>query len=126
MPQRSVLESDALGSFAVFAQHRNFTRAAAALHISQPSLHAKIGRLSRALDAVLYERAGRHLVLTEVGEQLAAFASDMAKNVDDFLKNLDSGTASRRVVLAAGRGAIRWVVADAIRAGLEAGWQIRL
>ena len=42
MDRLDVLESDALRSFGVFAEHRNFTTAAAALSISQPSLHVKM------------------------------------------------------------------------------------
>jgi len=54
MNARDVLEADALRAFAVFAEHRNFTTAAAALNISQPSLHAKIRKLATALGTGLY------------------------------------------------------------------------
>jgi hypothetical protein len=37
-----VLTADAVAMFAVFARHRNSTRAAGELHLAQPSLHAKI------------------------------------------------------------------------------------
>jgi DNA-binding transcriptional LysR family regulator len=47
MDVRDLLESDALRSFGVFAQHRNFTAAAAALGISQPALHVKVRKLAR-------------------------------------------------------------------------------
>ena len=75
MAGRDALEADALRSFAVFAEHRNFTAAAAALHISQPSLHVKIKKLAAALGTELYERDGRRLYLTASGEQLAAFCA---------------------------------------------------
>jgi DNA-binding transcriptional LysR family regulator len=64
MSGRDLLEADALRAFAVFAEHRNLTAAAAALHISQPSLHAKIGKLAAALGTDLYQRDGRGLRLT--------------------------------------------------------------
>src|SRR5688500_19921191 len=108
-----MLESDALHSFAVFAEHRNFTTAALALHISQPALHVKIRKLGAALGVQLYQRDGRHLTLTEAGERLAAFALDSRRRVDDFLAELHA--AGTTVTLAAGRGAFRWVVPDAIR-----------
>src|SRR5260370_1428655 len=38
MAGRDLLESDALRAYGVFAQHRNFTRAATEVRISQPSL----------------------------------------------------------------------------------------
>ena len=42
------MSGDALTAFAVFAEHLNFTRAAAQLRLSQPTLHAKVGKLARA------------------------------------------------------------------------------
>ena len=76
MTGRDVLEADAVRSFAVFAEHLNFTAAAAALRVSQPSLHVKISKLAAALGADLYQRQGRSLRLTAAGERLAAFALD--------------------------------------------------
>ncbi|MEV6816381.1 LysR family transcriptional regulator [Micromonospora sp. NPDC051296] len=75
MTGRDLLEADALRSFAVFAEHRNFTSAAAVLHISQPSLHVKIRKLATALGVELYERDGRRLTLTAAGERLAVPAA---------------------------------------------------
>ncbi|URN00095.1 LysR family transcriptional regulator [Actinomadura madurae] len=43
------LSTDALASFAVFADHLNFTRAAEELHISQPALHVKVRKLTETL-----------------------------------------------------------------------------
>lgn len=108
-----LLEADALRAFAVFAEHRNFTSAAAALHISQPSLHVKIKKLAAGLDVTLYERDGRALVLTAAGARLAAFAADTARAADDLLTELHQDTA--RLTIAAGRGTLRWVISDAIR-----------
>ncbi|MEQ7129190.1 LysR family transcriptional regulator [Actinopolymorpha sp. B11F2] len=113
MIDRDMLEADALRSFAVFAEHRNFTAAATALRISQPSLHVKIKKLAAALGVDLYERSGRALTLTAAGERLAAFALDSHRRLDDFLGDLH-GT-SRPLGIAAGRGALRWVIAEAIR-----------
>ncbi|GIJ80586.1 DNA-binding transcriptional regulator, LysR family [Micromonospora phaseoli] len=114
MDGRDLLEPDALRSFAVFAEHRNFTTAAAVLHISQPSLHVKIRKLSAALGAELYERDGRRLTLTAAGERLAAFALDSRRRADEFLRELHQDTAPT-VTIAAGRGALRWVIAEPIR-----------
>jgi len=108
-----VLESDALRSFAVFAEHRNFTTAAAALSISQPSLHVKIRKLAAALGTELYERDGRSLVLTAAGQRLAAFALDTRIRSREFLAAL-AGEPDE-LAIAAGRGAIQWVIPAAIR-----------
>jgi DNA-binding transcriptional LysR family regulator len=122
---REWLEPDALRSFAVFAEHRNFTTAAAALHISQPSLHVKITKLAAALDMELYERHGRSLVLTAAGEKLAAFALDTRQRVEDFLASLGNDTAPA-LTIAAGRGTFRWVIPDAVRAVAAAGRKIQV
>jgi DNA-binding transcriptional LysR family regulator len=121
---RDLLEPDALRSFAVFAEHRNFTAAAAVLNISQPSLHVKVRKLAAALGADLYERDGRSLALTPAGEQLAAFAADARARSREFLASL-AGEPSVLAV-AAGRGAIRWVIPGAIRAACQAGRRVRV
>lgn len=114
MTARDLLEPDSLRSFAVFAEHRNFTTAATVLNVSQPSLHVKIKKLADALGTDLYERTGRSLVLTSAGERLAAFAADTRLLVDDFLAELDE--TEPPLAIAAGRGTFRWVISDAIRA----------
>jgi DNA-binding transcriptional LysR family regulator len=124
MTGRDQLEPDALRSFAAFAEHRNFTTAAVSLNISQPSLHVKINKLAASLGTDLYERKGRSLVLTAAGEQLAALALDVRMRVDDFLGVLDEGASVLRI--AAGRGAFRWVVPDAIRAVSRPGRKIEV
>jgi len=49
-------------------EHGNFTRAAAALHRTQPSLSYAIGRLEAELATALFSRRGRVSVLTPAGE----------------------------------------------------------
>jgi DNA-binding transcriptional LysR family regulator len=124
MDIRDLLESDALRSFGVFAQHRNFTAAAAALGISQPALHVKVRKLAAGLGTELYEREGRSLVLTPAGERLAAFALDSRARAGELLTAL--GGDSSALAIAAGRGAIRWVIPDAIRAASRQGRRVRV
>jgi DNA-binding transcriptional LysR family regulator len=124
MIDRDVLEADALVSFAVFADRRNFTTAAVALHISQPSLHTKIRKLAEALGTPLYERDGRRLVLTPAGQRLAVYAHDNARRLDDFLDELRDGPGT--VTIAAGRGSVRWVIADAVRHAIAGGRRLAL
>jgi DNA-binding transcriptional LysR family regulator len=124
MDVRDLLESDALRSFGVFAQHRNFTAAAAALGISQPALHVKVRKLAAGLGTELYERDGRSLVLTPAGERLAAFALDSRARAGELLTAL--GGESPALAIAAGRGAIRWVIPDAIRAASRQGRRVHV
>ena len=124
MGAHDLLESDALRSFAVFAEHRNFTTAAAALNVSQPSLHVKIRKLAAALGTDLYERDGRSLVLTPAGERLAAFAQDSHSRAEELLSSLGGEPAV--LTIAAGRGAIRWVIPGSIRQASRQGRQVRV
>ncbi|MGU5212885.1 LysR family transcriptional regulator, partial [Escherichia coli] len=54
--------------FLAVAEHQGFTRAAEALHISQPALSQQIRMLEESLDAQLFDRSGRHIHLTDAGE----------------------------------------------------------
>ncbi|MGW4195288.1 LysR family transcriptional regulator [Streptomyces sp. NPDC005004] len=54
--------------FTVVAEHCHFGRAAAALHITQPSLSRQVRRLERELGARLLDRTPQGTRLTEAGE----------------------------------------------------------
>ena len=54
--------------FTVVAEHLNFGRAAAALHVAQPALSRQIQRLERHLDVQLFTRTPQGSHLTEAGE----------------------------------------------------------
>ncbi len=55
-------------SFLVAAREENFSRAAEALHTSQPSLSQTIKRLEEDLGYTLFEREGKHIRLNESGK----------------------------------------------------------
>src|ERR1700722_7647778 len=71
-----MLKLEWLEAFAAFAEHRSFTRAAAALHLSQPALHVQVKKLAQALGVALYRREGQRLVLTADGRRVAAFGRE--------------------------------------------------
>ncbi|MFD0686590.1 LysR family transcriptional regulator [Actinomadura fibrosa] len=113
------LSTDALASFAVFAEHLNFTRAAEDLHISQPALHVKIRKLAETLGRPLYVRQGRRLRLTPEGEAVARFARDLDARVTAFLADVRGTSPARVPVLAAGEGAYLYLLGDVIRPGIR-------
>ncbi|MET0987623.1 MAG: LysR family transcriptional regulator [Steroidobacteraceae bacterium] len=59
-----------LSYFIALAEERSFTRAAARLHIAQPSLSAQLARLEEFLGFALFLRSTRTMELTPEGEQL--------------------------------------------------------
>lgn len=56
------------------AEHGNFTRAAAALHVSQPTLSQQIKHLERRLGVELLDRSSREVRLTDTGAVYARYA----------------------------------------------------
>src|SRR6202047_3039900 len=59
---------------AVLAEELNFTRAAARLHVAQPSLSKQVRELEIYLGAQLFERTKREVRLTAAGEAFTAEA----------------------------------------------------
>jgi DNA-binding transcriptional LysR family regulator len=64
------LDLRVLRSFVAVAEELHFGRAAARLHLAQPSLSAQIRKLEHGLGATLLERTSRHVELTPAGAVL--------------------------------------------------------
>jgi DNA-binding transcriptional LysR family regulator len=109
------LDLDAAADFAVFADHLNFTRAAEALHLSQPALHAKVKKLEGALGVPLYRKRGRTLELTDAGRELARLGRDLQTQARDLVESLRGGGKREPVTLAAGEGSFLYLLGDPIR-----------
>lgn len=60
--------------FLAVAEYRGFTRAAEALHVSQPALSQQIKQLEASLGARLFDRSGRQIRLTDAGEAYLVYA----------------------------------------------------
>ena len=56
--------------FEAVARHRNFSRAAEELHLSQPAVSTQIKELASHVGLPLFERLGRNTYLTPAGEEL--------------------------------------------------------
>ena len=116
-----MIDLDALHSLAVFAEKRNFTHAAEALHISQPALHVKIRKLGESVGVPLYRRNGRALEITPAGRELARLGRELRDSVEEALAALRGERIAETVVLAAGEGAILYLLSDAVRQYVQAG-----
>ncbi|WP_179404817.1 transcriptional regulator CynR [Burkholderia guangdongensis] len=68
--------------FLAVAEHRNFTHAAQALHVSQPTLSQQIRQLEDMLGVTLFDRSGRTVRLTEFGDTYARHARAALHELD--------------------------------------------
>ncbi|MEM6991779.1 MAG: LysR family transcriptional regulator [Myxococcota bacterium] len=103
-------------ALAAVAEHGGFTPAARALHISQPALHAQVRKLGDALGVTLYVRRGRGLSLTREGERAVVFARDLQRRTRALMAELGGAADTEPVVLAAGEGAMLYLIDEAIGA----------
>ena len=70
------------------AEAGHFTRAAATLHVAQPSLSQQIRALERELGTPLFERTSRRVRLTAAGESFLPYARQALAAVDDARREL--------------------------------------
>lgn len=97
--------------FLAVAEHRNFTRAAEALHVSQPTLSQQIRQLEDMLGTQLLDRSGRTVQLTDAGAAWMRYAK-LA------LQDLDAGARAIHDVGELSRGHLRLAVTPTFTAYL--------
>src|ERR1044072_204896 len=66
------------------AEHRHFSRAAAACFVSQSTLSAGLKELEAALDAELVERNNRTIVFTALGLEIAQRARRVLREAEEL------------------------------------------
>jgi len=93
--------------FWVVAKEGGLTKAAAKLHVSQPTISAQIQALEGVLGEKLFRRAGRNLRLTDVGQHVLSFAEEIFSIGQDLLNSVKQRPTSRPLRLHLG-------VADAL------------
>jgi len=84
--------------FATAAHHMNFSRAAAALHLSQPAVSSQIKELATLVGLPLFERIGRRTYLTPAGTEMRECAQAVAqrlKEAEDAIAQLKGVTGGR-------------------------------
>ena len=67
------------------AEHRHFTKAADACFVTQSTLSAAIAELESQLDAKVFERNKKTVLITPLGEKLLKQARVILGDVEDFL-----------------------------------------
>lgn len=74
--------------FLTVAQEENITRAAEALHMTQPTLSRQLSQLEEELGARLFERGARHITLTNEGVLLRRRAQELISLADKTEREL--------------------------------------
>ncbi|KQR55717.1 LysR family transcriptional regulator [Acidovorax sp. Leaf160] len=100
-----------IDAFLALAAQRNFTRAAAQCHLSQPAFSALVRALEDDLGLRLFDRSTRHVDLTPEGANFLESARRIRAEVDAALEGVRDAVTLRR-----GR------VAVALLPSLAAGW----
>src|SRR5215471_3777439 len=93
------LSQDQLEAFGAVARAGSFTRAARALHLSQPALSRRITALEEALEAQLFVRGRAGTAPTEAGRRLLGFVDAQRALEEELLGDLGPTAAAYRGVV---------------------------
>ena len=109
-------------AFVTVARARSFTKAAAQLHVAQPTLTVQIKRLEESLAVKLFDRTSRAVELTRMGRDLLPAFSQLVQDLDSVLLGMTGSAARYRgiVRIAALPTATADVLPRAIRSFREA------
>src|SRR5690349_23135278 len=77
------MDTESLAAFLEIAESGSFSAAAARLHRSQPAVSKRVAALERRLDARLFDRIGRRVMLTEAGRALLPYARRVREDLED-------------------------------------------
>ncbi|GAB6902244.1 LysR family transcriptional regulator [Kineosporia succinea] len=88
-----------VAAFVVLARHRHFGRAAADLHVTQPSLTRQIARLERRIGTPLIERTNRGNDLTEAGAVFLPRAQALLRDADEAVRAARAAARPGRLVV---------------------------
>ncbi|MFO7594329.1 MAG: LysR substrate-binding domain-containing protein [Pseudomonadota bacterium] len=75
--------------FEAVARHGSYTRAAEAIHLTQPAISIQIKRLEEGLGVSLFEQMGKKIYLTAAGKELYATCQDVFDRLGAFEGKLD-------------------------------------
>lgn len=97
------MDIDSLLAFVTIIKEQSFSKAAAKLNITQPAVSKRIQTLEAQLNATLFERLQREIILTDAGQALLPHALNVLHEIDNAklaIKNLDSQIAGRLRIVA--------------------------
>lgn len=78
------------------AKHGTVAKACEELHLAQPTISKQLGLLEDTLGEKLFQRTGRHLVLTEMGRIVFRYAEDIFSIGQDLMNTVKGRGAAAR------------------------------
>ena len=90
------MELRQLEAFLMVARERSFTRAAAELNLTQPSLSARIQQLEQSLNGELFKRNQRPVALTQLGEIFLSYAERAVRILNAGQEAIEATQAGSR------------------------------
>jgi LysR family transcriptional regulator, regulator of the ytmI operon len=76
------MDSIQLETFLTVIKHKNFSKAAEILNVSQPTVSARIKNLEHELDCSLFKKDGKNSSLSEGGEAFVQYAKNILLNIN--------------------------------------------
>lgn len=113
------MDIEQLQTFLAVARQGSFSKAAKALYRGQPAITARIQALERELDAKLFDRLGRQVKLTPVGQALLGTVTPLLEqwaSLKNQLQEALSGTIRGPVRVGSGEAALLHLLPAPIRA----------
>jgi LysR family transcriptional activator of nhaA len=87
--------------FWAVAREGSVAKACDRLHLAQPTISGQLRQLERDLGVKLFERSGRHLILTDTGQEVYRLADEifaLGREVQDVVQGRSAGRSARLVV----------------------------
>lgn len=101
MPRRRITFRQ-LETFAEVARQQSFTKAAEALHLTQPAVSIQIRQIVETIGLPLFEQNGREIALTAAGEELLTTVHDLDDAWNRFESAIDDLKGLKRGKLRVG------------------------
>ena len=101
MPRRRITFRQ-LETFAEVARQQSFTKAAGALHLTQPAVSIQIRQIAETIGLPLFEQNGREIALTAAGKELLTTVRDLDDAWNRFESAIDDLKGFKRGKLRVG------------------------
>jgi len=111
-----IVETGHLQTIVAVAQSGSFSKAAEDLHVTQSAISQSIKSLETKINAKLFKRSGRKVVLTPEGENLFLFARDFLERMEETVSKIqeNKNTMSGKIRIGTLSGLGKSIVAPKI------------